>query len=65
MTTLCEGLTKRRSRCLARAMPNSPFCETHDPTGDGLRAQIRRSKPARYRAWVEQHNTNTTGRERK
>ncbi len=29
---LCEGLTKRRSRCLATALPDSPFCEWHDPS---------------------------------
>src|SRR4051812_6827388 len=28
---LCEGLTKRRTRCLATALPDSPFCKDHDP----------------------------------
>ena len=29
---LCEGLTKRQSKCSAPALPNSPFCEWHDPS---------------------------------
>jgi len=32
---LCEGLTKRRTRCRADALPSSPFCLTHDPAGNG------------------------------
>ena len=41
---LCEGLTKRRRPCLDTAMPGSPFCEMHDPSGEGLRSQIQRSR---------------------
>jgi hypothetical protein len=46
---LCEGLTKRRTLCLSTAMPGSPFCEIHDPTGEGLRDQLRRSRTTMLR----------------
>jgi hypothetical protein len=30
-------------------MPGSPFCEIHDPTGEGLRDQLRRSRTTMIR----------------
>ncbi len=37
---LCEALTKRGTRCRAVALPDSPFCLTHDPSGNGLSPKV-------------------------
>jgi hypothetical protein len=54
---LCEGLTKRKTRCLARALPGSPFCETHDPsmTPRGS-AKIRAAREA----WAAERSIGVT-----